>query len=66
MITTRAVLALLPSHHRHVAVSPITLKDFADSLETSLCQANSIEIRVTFDEAATLDVVRPKLRKSSE
>jgi hypothetical protein len=31
MITTRAVPALLPTHHRRVAVSPATIRnDFAD------------------------------------
>jgi very-short-patch-repair endonuclease len=32
MITTRAVPALLPAHHRRVARTHITLKDFADPL----------------------------------
>ena len=33
MITTRAVPALLPAHHRRVAVSPATIRnDFADPL----------------------------------
>jgi hypothetical protein len=32
MITTRAVPALLPAHHRRVARPHISLKDFADPL----------------------------------
>ena len=32
MITTRAMHALLPVHHRRVARTHVTLKDFADPL----------------------------------
>jgi hypothetical protein len=34
MITIRTVPALLPAHHRRVARTHVTLKDFADPLET--------------------------------
>ena len=36
MITTRAVPALLPAHHRRVARPRITLKDFTDPLADGL------------------------------
>jgi hypothetical protein len=37
MIITRAVPALLPAHHRRVAVSPATIRnDFADPLITGV------------------------------
>ena len=35
MITTRAVPALLPAHHRRVAQTHVTPKDFADPLTSS-------------------------------
>jgi RimJ/RimL family protein N-acetyltransferase len=54
MITTRAVPALLPAHHRRVARTHATLKDFADPLARHLFDQRGHH-RITIDPAAAND-----------
>ncbi len=52
MITTRAVPALLPAHHRRVATSPVsTRNDFADPLDRATTPPQDDLIRAPALEA---------------
>src|SRR5512140_3591737 len=57
MITTRAVPALLPAHHRRVARTHLTPKDFADPLGCAVGRAQAVCI--VLDE-----VTRRRLEKT--